>query len=130
MELDYNLEINVKKLVAIYKTPNNSHDIIKIIEEGNNDNFAEPTAFGILTEDLDTEKHTISLYPALHEEHFANLVNKVLVLLDTTYQDDVQRAAIKKLMKDTMNTWYNNNIKHSRMRANDAKMVRKSTFNY
>jgi hypothetical protein len=130
MDLNYNLQINTKKLIAIYKTPTNSHDIIKIIEVGNDDNFAEPTAFGILSEDTETETHSISLYPALHEEHFTNLVDRITTLMDATYPDSTQRTAVKKLMKDSMNSWYNDNIKHSHARANDATIERNSTFDY
>jgi hypothetical protein len=130
MDLNYNLQINTKKLIAIYKTPTNSHDIIKIIEVGNDDNFAEPTAFGILSEDTETEIHSISLYPALHEEHFTNLVDRITTLMDATYPDSTQRTAVKKLMKDNMNSWYNDNIKHSHARANDATIERNSTFDY
>ena len=101
--------------------PEYSQDTIRIVESSNESDFAEPTAFGIISEDMNTEKFSISLFPALYEEHFASLKTRVLSIMDATYSDNEQRDAVKKLLKDTMNSWYNDNINHAYKRANKAK---------
>jgi Neuraminidase (sialidase) len=111
-----------KKLLVFYKMPDFQEDTLRIIESTNQDTtFAEPTAFGVVTEDVENDDFEISLYPALYEEHFANLIGRVTSIIDATYSNTEQRDAVKKLIKDNMNTWYKDNLKHAYKRANNAK---------
>src|SRR3990167_957348 len=115
------IKVPRKQLGVLYKTPGVPFDTLDIVKIGETGDFAEPSGFVVVTNDMQFGGRNIAYYPALHHEQFSNLEGRVLTVLDAAFPEGTQREAIKKLLRDNMRSWFNSNIEQLSNRMYKSK---------
>lgn len=117
----------MKKLFAIHRDSN--YNLVRTkIAEGTTADFAD--ALGFQVEDfVNEEEYTDSVpyaglngsYPTLKDDDFKHLEGKMLTLCDATFTNKEQREAFKKIVSNTLWSYFHEQVEITQSVYNKSK---------